>query len=244
MNQGDIDRHVQDDHGKTAFSTYLREIVYGANDGIVTTFAVVAGFAGANSGDVASYSFVSVLLFGLANLFADATSMGLGNFLSGRSERKVYERNRMHEKKEVEEDPIYEKEQTVFLLKKKGFEVQDAQAITDLYAKNKEYWVDFMMTHELGMEDNRDVNPLWEALATFSAFLVFGFVPLAPFVFFADHENAFLLSVFGSLGALLLLAILRWRVTKENLLNSIFEVMSVGIIAGIVAYVVGSFFKG
>lgn len=244
MDQNEIEKHVREAHGQSPFSTYLREIVYGANDGIVTTFAVVAGFAGANSGEVATYSFVSVLLFGLANLFADATSMGLGNFLSGRSEQKVYDRHRKHEMEEIEEDFEYEKKQTVFLLKERGFEEDNAQKIADLYSTNKEYWLDFMMSHELGMEDNRGTNPIWEALATFFSFLAFGFIPLAPFVFGVHQEQAFLVSVIGSLGALIILALLRWKVTKENLLNSLFEVLTIGITAGVVAYVVGLFFKG
>jgi VIT1/CCC1 family predicted Fe2+/Mn2+ transporter len=59
---------------------YIAEVVYGANDGIVTTFAVVAGVAGA------ALSPRIVLILGVANLFADGFSMGMSNFLSRRSE--------------------------------------------------------------------------------------------------------------------------------------------------------------
>jgi len=59
---------------------YLPEVIYGANDGIVTTFAVVAGVAGA------SLNPAIVLVLGAANLFADGFSMGMSNFLSRRSE--------------------------------------------------------------------------------------------------------------------------------------------------------------
>ena len=74
------------------FSEYFKEVIYGGIDGIVTTFAVVAGFAGASlsSDNAVQISFLIVLLFGLANLFADAASMGLGNFLSVRSEKDLY----------------------------------------------------------------------------------------------------------------------------------------------------------
>ncbi|WP_366942774.1 VIT1/CCC1 transporter family protein [uncultured Paracoccus sp.] len=57
---------------------FLGQIVYGGNDGIVTTFAIVAGFAGARADGTASVGAIAVLLFGLANLFADAVAMGLG----------------------------------------------------------------------------------------------------------------------------------------------------------------------
>jgi VIT1/CCC1 family predicted Fe2+/Mn2+ transporter len=64
-----------DDSGK-----YLAEVIYGANDGIVTTFAVVAGVAGA------ALDPAIVLVLGAANLFADGFSMGMSNYLSRRSE--------------------------------------------------------------------------------------------------------------------------------------------------------------
>ena len=59
---------------------YLAEVIYGANDGIVTTFAVVSGVAGA------SLNPSIVLILGAANLFADGFSMGMSNYLSRRSE--------------------------------------------------------------------------------------------------------------------------------------------------------------
>ena len=74
------------------FSGSIKEIVYGGNDGIVTTFAVIAGFTGAYSSTntTLNLSMLSVLLFGLANLFADGAAMGLGSFLSLRAEKSVY----------------------------------------------------------------------------------------------------------------------------------------------------------
>jgi VIT1/CCC1 family predicted Fe2+/Mn2+ transporter len=72
------------------FSSHLREIVYGGNDGIVTTFAVVAGFSGAQMDPTATpLPVMMVLLFGLANLFADGLSMGMGSYLSLRAQQDV-----------------------------------------------------------------------------------------------------------------------------------------------------------
>jgi vacuolar iron transporter family protein len=64
---------------------YIRELIYGANDGIVTTFAVVAGVAGGG------LSLRVVLIIGAANLFADGLSMAAGNYLSIRSHESVLE---------------------------------------------------------------------------------------------------------------------------------------------------------
>ncbi|SVD33554.1 uncharacterized protein METZ01_LOCUS386408, partial [marine metagenome] len=92
MDREALKAHKEEEHGISAFATYIKEIVYGGTDGIITTFAVVSGFSGANLGNQAlNFSILTVLIFGLANLIADGASMGLGNFLSLRSEKKVYD---------------------------------------------------------------------------------------------------------------------------------------------------------
>src|SRR3989338_7332916 len=105
----DLEKHLKEEHKISTFSTYLKEIVYGGNDGIVTTFAVVAGFTGANT-SLGSLGYMTVLLFGLANLFADGTSMGLGNFLSTRSEHDRFHEEKNKELKEIHENPQMEKD--------------------------------------------------------------------------------------------------------------------------------------
>lgn len=69
-------RHVEPRGLVPTVRHYIRDLVYGANDGIITTFAVVAGVAG---GGVASHI---VLIVGAANLAADGLSMGVGNYLA------------------------------------------------------------------------------------------------------------------------------------------------------------------
>ena len=64
---------------------YIRDLIYGANDGIITTFAVVAGVTGG------ALSTRTVLIVGIANLFADGLSMGVGNYLSIRSNESARE---------------------------------------------------------------------------------------------------------------------------------------------------------
>src|SRR3989338_2105820 len=105
----DLEEHLRKEHKRTAFSQYLREIVYGGNDGIVTTFAVVAGFAGAQRDPATSaVPVVSVLLFGLANLFADGLSMSLGSFLSIRADQDVYRNEKSKELHEITHSTVNE----------------------------------------------------------------------------------------------------------------------------------------
>lgn len=242
MNQTLLE-HLKKEHRASPLQTYLKEIVYGGNDGIVTTFAVVAGFAGANAGVyTGNFAVVTVLLFGLANLVADGASMGLGNFLSLRSEQDVYRTERSKEQKEIEQNPEKEKEETMLILKAQGFSESQAKELTKIYSSNEKYWTSFMMNYELELPNPLGENPLLTGLATFLAFLVFGFIPLLPYVLQVPLQNAFPYSLLATFSALVLLGLLRFRVTGENIIRSVSEIVLIGSVAASLAYIVGTFF--
>lgn len=240
--QSDYEAHLEQEHKRSPLSTYLREIVYGGNDGIVTTFAVVAGFTGAASGSVGEYSIATVLLFGLANLFADGASMGLGSFLSIRSDQKIYAAEKRKERHEIANATKSERQETEYLLRQKGYSADDAKKMTDLYAKNPDYWAEFMMHQELEMSNPEGENPLWNAIATFIAFLFFGFIPIVPYLFITDVIPAFRLSIAATVLSLSMLGLLRGMVTEESRLHTLGETLLIGGTAASLAYFVGTLF--
>ena len=233
-------------HQQSAFADYFKEIIYGGIDGIVTTFAVVAGFSGAalSNDTTTQVSFVIVLLFGLANLFADAASMGLGNFLSVRSEKDLYHSARRKERGLLQSQADQEERDTIRIMEEKGFSAEDAKTLANIYRHNEEYWLDFMMQHELEMADPRGEKEVFTGLATFFAFMVFGAVPLLPFMFSSEGtaETAFVLSSIGTFFALVTLGLLKWRGIGARLTASLFEVVAVGGAAALIAFYVGTFF--
>ncbi len=243
----ELQRHLEQEHGQSPFTTYFKEVIYGGIDGIVTTFAVVAGFSGAalSNETTTQLTFVTVLLFGLANLFADGVSMGLGNFLSVRSDQDLYRAARAKETHEVRTHPELEYEETVDIMMHKGFSREQATQLADIYRTNEEYWVDFMMAHELEMPDPRGDNPLLTGLATFSAFLLFGAIPLLPFMLAGESatSDVFRNSIIGTFTALVLLGLLKWKIVGTGLGKSLFEVVVVGGVAAIIAFMVGSLFE-
>lgn len=241
----EFQEHLKIEHATSPISLYLREIVYGGSDGIVTTFAVVAGFAGASGGEDFSTTMpvLAVLLFGLANLFADGSSMALGNFLSLRADKDLYGSHESKERHEVKNNPYMEWTETVHILKQKGFSIDDAKKMADIYQKNEKAWVEFMMTYELEMPNPENDNPILASLATFTAFIIFGFVPLLPYMLFNGDVHHFQLSIIFTILALLLLGLLRWRVTGILLKRSVFEIVSLSGTSAIIAFIVGSFFR-
>jgi VIT1/CCC1 family predicted Fe2+/Mn2+ transporter len=241
----EFDLHLSREHRLSAFSTYLKEIVYGGVDGIVTTFAVVAGFAGSQSGDITitAFSVTTVLLFGFANLFADGVSMGLGNILSVRADQDVYKREKEKERREIKRSKDAEIAETIFILKQEGFSEKQAKNLADIYATNEEYWLKFMMNNELEMTSPENDKPILTGLSKFISFIVFGAIPIFPYLLLRNHPNIFLISSIATLGALILLGVLRYRVTKETIVRSIGEVVLLGGLSSVIAYLVGTFFR-
>ncbi len=236
-------RHKREEHRMGRVQEFLKQIVYGGNDGIVTTFAVVAGFAGFGAEGAATVGGIAVLLFGLANLFADATAMGLGEFLSSRSEQDVYRATREKELKEIRQNPEYEKAEVIEILTDRGMEDADARAIATTMARNPEFMADFMMQYEIGMADPTGDAPAARGLMTFIAFVIFGSAPLIPYFVLDPVPGTFAVSVFATFAALVALGMLRWRVTDETLARCVGESVLVGGICAAVAYAVGVAFR-
>ena len=237
-----LSEHLAKEHRQTPFETYLKEIVYGGNDGIVTTFAVVAGFAGAQASVAGSLPVLTVLLFGFANLFSDGVSMALGNFLSNRSEQDVYKSERAKEEHEIVHNRDLERQESMQILIDRGFSEKQASDLLAIYMTNDAYWVEFMMNQELELANTQGDNLLLMSLATFFAFITFGFIPLIPYVFF-HGTSLFVMSSLTTAGALGLLGVLRWKVTGQNFFRSVLETLLLGGTAALVAYFVGTLFK-
>lgn len=238
-----LERHRIAEHGITPLQEYVRQIVYGGNDGIVTTFAVVAGFAGLAAEGTAQVGVVAVLLFGLANLFADATAMGLGEFLSARAEQDVYRAVRAKERHEIDAQPEAEAAETMTILREHGVSEGDARQMTEILLRNPEMMADFMMTYEVGLSDPTGDSPWANGLATFASFILFGAVPLLPYFLMEAGTATFVASSVGSTLALVVLGLLRWRVSTESLARCVGETLLVGGTCAVVAFAVGLAFR-
>lgn len=235
--------HKRHEHGLTSLQEYLKQIVYGGNDGIVTTFAIVAGFAGAGMDGAAQIGGIAVLLFGIANLLADASAMGLGEFLSSRSEQDAYDAARKGELHEIRNNPDFERRETMEILAEQGITGKDAEAMTEILMRNPEFLADLMMQYELGMPDPSGENAALNGLATFASFIVFGAIPLVPYFLLEPTTTTFNLSVAATFFALVALGLIRWRATDVSMARAIGETVLVGGICAVVAFGVGLAFR-
>ena len=218
---------------------YLKSIVYGGLDGIITTFAVVAGVKGA------TLSLAIVLILGIANLLADGMSMGIGDYLSSKSEIEYQKKEREREAWEVENYPEGEKLELIELYQSKGLSEEDAKTVVDIFSKDPKTWVDIMMVEELGILEETE-SPMGNAIATFISFVIFGAIPLLTYVLalFIDTlaSNSVLLFTIACISTgitLFVLGALKTNITGKNLWISGLETLLVGAAAAGAAYLIG-----
>jgi len=220
---------------------YIKSVVYGGLDGIVTTFAVVAGVNGA------SLSAGIVLILGFANLVADGLSMAIGDFLSTKSEMEYQKAERAREAWEVEHYPEGEKKELVEIYEAKGIPAADARQMVDTVSRHPKAWLDIMMVEELGILPEEE-SPLKNALITFASFAVFGFIPLlatilarvVPFL----AANAFPVSIALVAVTLFALGAAKTKVTGRPWFASGLETLLVGGITAAAAWGVGKLLGG
>lgn len=154
---------------------YIKDFVYGAIDGAVTTFAVVSGVAGAG------LSSGVIVVLGIANLVGDGFSMAASNFLGTRAEEQHRERLRRIEEEHIDRFPDGEREEIRQIMQAQGFEKDDLKRAVDIITGDRQRWVETMLKEEHGVPL---VGPIaWKAAAaTFAAFVLIGVIPLLPFV--------------------------------------------------------------
>lgn len=217
--------------------SHLRDFIYGGIDGTVTTFAVVAGVAGAK------LSATIVIILGVANLIADGFSMAASNFLATRAEFQEREQARSVEEHEIRTMPEGEREEIRQIFARKGFSGEELDRVVEVITDDPIVWVDTMMVEELGYS-RAYAEPWRAAVATFAAFVIVGAVPLAPFLVESASSSlvadAFLWSTLLTGIAFFIVGAMKSRFVAQRWWVSGAETLTVGGAAASIAFALGA----
>lgn len=215
---------------------FIKNILFGGLDGIVTSTAIVSAVFGAN------YSSEVALTLGFANLLADGLSMGFSEYLSSRGERSYIMTERAREEWEMKNYPEGEKAEMVEIYTDKhGFSKEDAELIIGTMSKNEKFFIDHMCVEELGLmpPDDED-SSIKSAVVTFVSFIVFGVLPLISYLIFGKNERdeAFALAASLTAFALVVLGVVRGRLSGTPIFEAAGATLFTGAAASVAAFLV------
>ena len=223
--------------GQRPSPSYLHDFIYGAVDGAVTTFAVVAGVAGGGLDETV------VIILGGANLVADGFSMAASNFLGTRAERQRRARAQREEELHIELVPEGEREEIRQIYAAKGFEGAELERVVDVITSDRELWAQTMMSEELGFSST-EPDEYRAALSTLVAFLTVGFLPLLIYVYDlaapGDVAKPFAWSAALTAVAFLVVGGMKARFVDQSWWRSALETLTVGGLAATLAYAAGA----
>ncbi len=225
--------HILSEKKRIGKVSQIRELVFGAQDGLLVPLGVISSVAGAfNNNQI-------VLIAGISEALAGAFSMATGAYLASQAERQVHRAEIAKERQSIQAYPKDEQQEMSFLLEQEGMETNDANTIAAILWKHKNSFFTTMVQKELGIEPEPPGTPGKDALLVGCSYLVAAGVPLFPY-FFLKGEVAILMSLLATLLALFGIGLLKARFALLPYLKSGLQVVLVGAGSGIGGYFLGT----
>jgi VIT1/CCC1 family predicted Fe2+/Mn2+ transporter len=214
----------------------VRDMIFGANDGLVSTLAFVAGVLGAITDPYV------ILLSGIAELFAGTISMAAGAYQSSKSELEVLERESQRETVKGR-TPEKEKEELLRFYQSEGYTIAEAKSIVERIAKNKEVSIELDTLEELGLAPEEMGNPVKAGVLCGFSFGISAIIPILPFAFKAlSAIDAMKFSIIATLASLFGVGAMKTIFSRKNWVRSGFEMMVIGASASAITYLIGTIF--
>ena len=210
----------------------VRDVIFGANDGLVSILALVAGVYGAITESH------PILIAGIAGAVAGAISMGAGSYLSAKSEKEVTEKERDRKGLRRKGSPEQEREELVRFYQARGFKRRDAEAVADKVATRVESRESYTIGEEVGLTSEESWPPVKAALFTGLSFAVVSLIPILPFVFMQVNP-AVITAAIASIACLFIVGASKAIFTRKSWVRSGLEMMAIGLLASAATYAIG-----
>jgi vacuolar iron transporter family protein len=212
---------------------FLRNVVYGFNDGLTANFGLVAGVIGASSETVHH----TVIVAGVAGLIADALSMGSSGYLAAKSEQEVYANEIAMERDEIALMPEVERDELALIYETKGMNAEAAHALATEVMANPERMLHEQVQEELGIGEPH-MSPLREGWVTGTATAVGALIPVFPFLFWSGM-TAVVVSFIVSMASHWIVGAARSVFTGRSVFRSGLDMFVIGLGVAVAGYFVG-----
>jgi predicted membrane protein (TIGR00267 family) len=215
----------------------VRDMIFGANDGLVSTLAFVAGVFGAITDPHI------ILLSGIAELFAGTISMAAGAYQSSKSELEVLERESQRKESKKGRTPEEEREELINFYQEEGFKRGEAEAIVARIAEEKELPAQAETLEALGLAPEELGNPVKAGVLCGVSFGLAALVPILPFVFPIGSWEALIASAVATVATLFGVGAMKTIFSRKNWVRSGLEMMVIGASAAAITYMIGKAFS-
>ena len=227
-------REVDRERFRVANLGRLREVVFGAQDGILSTVALVTAVAVG----VGSSGTSTVLVAGLAAALAGMISMAPGAYLGSRAEQDVQRSEIAREALELEEHPAEELAELVVIFQREAKAFAEAQALAEDISQDKDLWLNTLVEKELGISTEETTNPIKDGLVMGASFIIAALIPILPYLFFKGTV-AISISIAGALTGLFVLGMGKGRLVQRSPLLQGLEILAIGAVSAGLGFVLG-----
>jgi len=226
-------KRFHDEAWHTPQGRLVREIIFGLNDGVISTIGFLAGVT-ATLGDVHT-----IALGGIAAAIAGAVAMGVGAFVSSKSQRAFFQAEIAREAWEIENMPDHERQEIREIYQKLGFTPDEVDIVVRRVTSNPTLWLRVMSREELGLAEEVFDSPVRVGFVTSLAYQLGALLLLIPYAFAATPRTAFTVAAVVAVVTLLAIGAGKTWVTKERPVEAALELAGLGILACVIGLVLG-----
>lgn len=215
---------------------YMRDIILGVNDGLVSTFLLVSAVVGGG------LDATQVLLTGVAGALAGMISMSIGEYLATKSQDEVFDAEIALEKIHLRDHRQHEKDQLSDMLSDMGLEGDDLDTVVEIIDSSDEAMLNMHAALEFGIVDAERRSPYAAAIASGFLFLLGALPSVIPFAVWDDTSTGLIAAAVLSGIGLFFVGAIKTLQTRKSWLLSGLENLALGLAAGVLSFFVGKAF--
>jgi vacuolar iron transporter family protein len=210
----------------------IRELVFGVQDGLISTVGLLAGVQGATE------STAVVIITGLTAMFSGAISMAAGSYLSSSAEKEIFDKELREAEILAEKEPYLAAEGLLKALNQEGLPREQSYSIVKLLLRQQEVFLRTFQEKVFGLGSAEINRPLQAALVMAASFVMGALIPIVPY-FLLKGTAALYLSIALSALTLFAVGVLKGRLAGKSQLRSGMQFFSIAVSAALTGYLIG-----